>query len=288
MCWSWNIFQLTGLGIGVGFFLSVCERTFPFIKHHHGAVLEVFLQRSGERLKPSSCRVPGKYNCMRGQWNKCQMPRVRASDPLRCKVGLSGSPVPDLSGAWVPRCGQGEVERRWHNPQSPPWLMSGHCRLSSLHSFSGRTCPSTRACLYVDPLCTEVLMTYAVDIFLGGFFSHSFLSLAISGLLPGVVRQVSSRQVLWSMGPDSHEPQTELKGCTARPLGDSCFFHGGAHWHWRIRALCGDRSTKTRKMHIYFFNLVGIPFWEPTVEALSVHSFWAVKIFIPGPQETVR
>ena len=76
MCWSWNIFQLTGLGIGVCFFLSVCEGTFPFIKHHHGAVLEVFLQGSGERLKPSSCRVPGKYNCMRGQWNKCQTPGV--------------------------------------------------------------------------------------------------------------------------------------------------------------------------------------------------------------------
>lgn len=87
MCWSWNIFRLTGLGIGVGFFLSVCERTFPFIKHHHGAVLEVFLQGSGERLKPSSCRVPGKYNSMRGQWNKCQTPGVLGLTHLGAKWG---------------------------------------------------------------------------------------------------------------------------------------------------------------------------------------------------------
>lgn len=45
--------------------------------------------------------------------------------------------------------------------------------------------------------------------------------------------------------------------------------------------------TKTRECMLFLQFSWSSPFWEPTVEALSVHSFWAVKIFIPGPQETV-
>lgn len=162
MCWSWNIFQLTGLGIGVGFFffLSVCEGTFPFIKHHHGAVLEVFLRGSGERLKPSSHGGPGKYNCMRGPWNKCH--RCQGSWVWSTLVQSMALWFPCIRPprTWVSGCGQGEVERRWRSsPQILSLLRLTHCRTSSLPSLSGRICPSTKVGLWVDPLDTDTRMT---------------------------------------------------------------------------------------------------------------------------------
>ena len=178
------------------------------------------------------------------------------SDPLRCKVGLRPRRT------WVPRCGQGEVERRWHNPQSLPLLMLGHCRPSSLSSFSGRTCPSTRVSLRVDPLCTDALMTYAVDlIFLCAFFfflTVLFLFPFLGCSLVWYGRSALGRSCeARGLMATKHK---QLKGSIARPLGDGCFSRGGAHCHLRIRALCSDCSTKTRWMHIYFCNLVGIPF----------------------------
>lgn len=58
--------------------------------------------------------------------------------------------------------------------------------------------------------------------------------------------------------------------------------------HFRRRTLHGDCSSKRRKMHIYFCNLVGMPFGEPAAQAPCAHRFGVVKIFILGPQEVVH
>lgn len=262
---------------------------FPFIKHYHRAILEVFLQGSGERLKPSLCWGQGKYSCMRGEWNKCQTSSVLGQTHLGAKWGwvaplhqTSQDPGPQV---WAGRGGE-EMAQPTQPAPTDAWALQTQLLLFLLWKHLPKH-KGSLACGHFVHWCIDDLRCrpyFPLCI----FFFYSSLSLSISGSFPGLVQQVSSGQVLWSTWPDGHEAQTQLKGSIARPLGDGCFSRGRAHCHLRIRALCSDCSTKTRTMHVYFCNLVGIPFWEPTVEAPSVYSFWALKIFIPGSQETMH
>lgn len=132
----------------------------------------------------------------------------------------------------------------------------------SLPSSSERSCPSARISLCVDSLWMEpvfpggCLCAWFVCLFVLIFptLHLPFLGCSLaqpSRSAPG--RPRGACDLLGSRYTRTGKPET-------RPLEDGCFPIEEAHCRLRMRALCGDCSSKTRKMHIYFCNLVGIPF----------------------------
>lgn len=154
MCWSWNIFQLTGLGICAGFFFFsflFLRQRWPFIKPHHSAVLDVFLIPSCRCLEKRGNQAcawgQGNTAALGGEWNQCHR-----ADPVRCKRG------------WVVS---------WHGtswdlgPQQW-WGGTGGEKSLALPMFqchsplpSERTWPSARVSLWVESLWTDGLCWWA-------------------------------------------------------------------------------------------------------------------------------